>query len=441
MKDYRRILEVSADATEEQIKAQYKRLVRIYHPDRFANADDKLYVEQKLQEINEAYRFLLHPAPNTFTTDHGAPVPQPIALPAILDFGELAWGKQQTLVFHVENSGGVAQSLHLEYSDIDGWFKVTKGRRLYPQQPFPMEFAVVVDTARLEVGKSYQGWIQVKMDNVATQVALAVRVVAKQPLSLLSPRLALMTSGIALLLIVGLVQLFDPSLFLGIRSIVVRLQAEPVVTSLAQAGTDPPATAVVAPELSSQPLVPTATLEVQAIAVAPSPAATTVVIQARSALNLAQASPSPEATPLRLGAEAVALPQAVLSLTAGKMTATPLPRPSATVRPQPAAAPTHTPSPSLALATVPVEPGTVLVVVPDNYYVNGRADTLVESAVLQILPSGSQWVAIGRTADANWLLLQVDQGQLAWVATLSVLVTDDVTVLPVINAPSTARPK
>ena len=67
MKDYRRILEVSADATEEQIKAQYKRLVRIYHPDRFANADDKLYVEQKLQEINEAYRFLLHPAPNTFT--------------------------------------------------------------------------------------------------------------------------------------------------------------------------------------------------------------------------------------------------------------------------------------------------------------------------------------------------------------------------------------
>lgn len=41
MKDYRRILEVSTDATPEQIKAQYKRLVRIYHPDRFTSDEDK----------------------------------------------------------------------------------------------------------------------------------------------------------------------------------------------------------------------------------------------------------------------------------------------------------------------------------------------------------------------------------------------------------------
>ena len=432
MKDYRRILEVSADATEEQIKAQYKRLVRIYHPDRFANADDKLYVEQKLQEINEAYRFLLHPAPNTFTTDSGAPVPQPIALPAILDFGELVWGKQQTLVFHVENSGGVAQSLQLEYSDVDGWFKVTKGRRLYPHQPFPMEFAVVVDTARLEVGKSYQGWIQVKMDNAATQVALAVRVVAKQPLSLLSPRLALMTSAIALLLIVGIVQLFDPSLFLGLRSLALRTQSDPVASSSAPAGTNPLAIAVTTPELTVQPLVPT-TPEVQAVAVVISPVPTTVVIQARSAISAvqAQASPLAEVTRPLSTATATALPQAGLSPTTEKGIVTPSPRPSSTVRPQPT--PTPTLNSSFAAAKALVEPGTLLISVPDNYYVNGRADTLVESAVLQILPSGSQWVAIGRTADADWLLLQVDQEQLAWVSTPSVIVIDDVMVLPVIK--------
>lgn len=430
MKDYRRILEVSADATEEQIKAQYKRLVRIYHPDRFANADDKLYVEQKLQEINEAYRFLLHPAPNTFTTEYGAPVPQPIALPAILDFGELAWGKQQTLVFHVENSGGVAQSLQLEYSDVDGWFKVTKGRRLYPHQPFPMEFAVVVDTARLEVGKSYQGWIQVKMDNIATQVALAVRVVAKQPLALLSPRLALITSAIALLVIVGIVQLFDPSLFLGLRSLAVRSQSDSVASSLTQPGTEPFATVEATPELAIQPVLPT-TPAVQAVAVVISPASTTVVIQARSALHAAQAQASPAAkvTLPPSTATATALLQTGSALTAEQGMATPLPRPPSTVRPQP----TPTPSSALAAALALVEPGTLLVSVPDNYYVNGRADTLVESAVLQILPSGSQWVAIGRTADADWLLLQVDQEQLAWVSAPSVIVAADVTVLPVVK--------
>ena len=430
MKDYRRILEVSADATEEQIKVQYKRLVRIYHPDRFANADDKLYVEQKLQEINEAYRFLLHPAPNTFTTDYGAPVPQPIALPAILDFGELVWGKQQTLVFHVENSGGVAQSLQLEYSDVDGWFKVTKGRRLYPHQPFPMEFAVVVDTARLEVGKSYQGWIQVKMDNAATQVALAVRVVAKQPLSLLSPRLALMTSAIALLLIVGIVQLFDPSLFLGLRSLALRTQSDPVASSLTQPVSDPLATEGVTLELAVQPTTPP-TLAAQAVAMAISPVSTTVLIQSRSALSAAQVEASPSVTATLPPSTAIitALLQTGSAPTTAQGVATRSPRPSPTILPQP----TPTPSSPFASATALVEPGTLLVSVPDNYYVNGRGDTLVESAVLQILPSGSQWVAIGRTADADWLLLQVDQEQLAWVSTPSVIVIDDVMVLPVIK--------
>ena len=75
----------------------------------------------------------------------------------------------------------------------------------------------------------------------------------------------------------------------------------------------------------------------------------------------------------------------------------------------------------------------MLVTVPANYYVNGRADILVESTVLQILPSGSQWVAIGRTPDACWLLLQVDKEQLAWVSTTTVIITDDVAALPIVN--------
>lgn len=61
MKDYFSILDLQTDASTEQIRAQYRQLVRIYHPDRFANSADRIYAERKLQEINEAYYALLAP--------------------------------------------------------------------------------------------------------------------------------------------------------------------------------------------------------------------------------------------------------------------------------------------------------------------------------------------------------------------------------------------
>lgn len=56
MMDYYRILEVKYKKAQDEIKARYKQLVRVYHPDRFADSTDKAFVEQKLKEINEAYR-------------------------------------------------------------------------------------------------------------------------------------------------------------------------------------------------------------------------------------------------------------------------------------------------------------------------------------------------------------------------------------------------
>lgn len=61
MKSYYSVLDLEHDATDEQIRSQYRQLVRIYHPDRFSNQGDKVYAERKLQEINEAYYGLLAP--------------------------------------------------------------------------------------------------------------------------------------------------------------------------------------------------------------------------------------------------------------------------------------------------------------------------------------------------------------------------------------------
>jgi len=57
-KDYYRILGVSRDADEKEIKRAYRRLARKYHPD--VNPGDK-EAEERFKEINEAYEVLSDP--------------------------------------------------------------------------------------------------------------------------------------------------------------------------------------------------------------------------------------------------------------------------------------------------------------------------------------------------------------------------------------------
>lgn len=59
MKDYYKILEVPAGATEEQIRKAYRRLALKYHPDR--NQGDPT-AEARFKEVAEAYGVLIDPA-------------------------------------------------------------------------------------------------------------------------------------------------------------------------------------------------------------------------------------------------------------------------------------------------------------------------------------------------------------------------------------------
>jgi hypothetical protein len=58
MKDYYKILEVEPTATPEQIEAQYLFLTHAWHPDKFPSAELKAKAEEKIGEVNEAYRVL-----------------------------------------------------------------------------------------------------------------------------------------------------------------------------------------------------------------------------------------------------------------------------------------------------------------------------------------------------------------------------------------------
>jgi curved DNA-binding protein len=56
-KDYYRTLDVSREATAEDIKKAYRKLARKYHPDVSKEAD----AQRRMQEINEAYAVLSDP--------------------------------------------------------------------------------------------------------------------------------------------------------------------------------------------------------------------------------------------------------------------------------------------------------------------------------------------------------------------------------------------
>ena len=59
--DYYKLLEIPSDATQEQIKEQYRFLLHAWHPDKFRKPEQKLRAQERTKALNEAYEILGDP--------------------------------------------------------------------------------------------------------------------------------------------------------------------------------------------------------------------------------------------------------------------------------------------------------------------------------------------------------------------------------------------
>lgn len=203
VKKYYDILEVPPTATQEQIKSQYKQLVRVYHPDRFANSEDKDYAEHKLKEINDAYRILIRGNSHATIQSLLGQGSNLKVEPARLDFGALPRNSEVARRFQVTVVGGYPRDIDFAYSEEESWFQIVKVSHLYKHGLGPIEFEVEANTTSLSLG-IYEGWIDVNIDSLSTRIMLNMRVVRVQ--YRLPPRLLFALSTI----------LFGVVLFLGL---------------------------------------------------------------------------------------------------------------------------------------------------------------------------------------------------------------------------------
>lgn len=96
------VLGVRQNASEDEIKAAYRELVKKYHPDKYQNNPLSDLAEEKLQEVNEAYEALMknqtnnnYNAQNNNRGGNQQSSPEYNSIRGIIDSGNLDFAEQR----------------------------------------------------------------------------------------------------------------------------------------------------------------------------------------------------------------------------------------------------------------------------------------------------------------------------------------------------------
>lgn len=195
MKQYYKTLKVSRHASPDEIKEQYRSLVREYHPDKFHDEDKKQAANERFVEITQAYNALKVDFPvdeQSIYVDPNQP-PMPVPSRTLLDFGQMSIGTSKTIEFVVQNDGGPVESVRFDYDQARGWIKVEEQTVEESDGEFPLKVAVTIDTEKMPPQSSYQDKIDIWLNDQMARVTLVVAVTKRQKLlryfASLSPQL------------------------------------------------------------------------------------------------------------------------------------------------------------------------------------------------------------------------------------------------------------
>jgi len=170
--DYYGILGVSKNATFEEIRRQYRKLVREHHPDQFnglrAKYQDKgdedllKVIDEKIREageksklLNEAFEVLSDPVKRKQydgqVVEPSVSLPEISIYPTRIAFGSLLEGQEKSLVFTIENKGGPPATVNIDWEgNKPDWGELA----IEPdaENVFPIKVTVKVDTTGIPSG-------------------------------------------------------------------------------------------------------------------------------------------------------------------------------------------------------------------------------------------------------------------------------------------------
>lgn len=210
--DYYAILGVAKNATIEEIKEQYKKLIKAHHPDQYKGLrakyqeegdedllrvlDEKIRQEEEFCKLlNEAFEVLADPDKRKQYDEQvyepSVEVPEIVVSPKTISFGTLTEGQKKSAVFTIENKGGPAGSVNIDWEgEKPDWGELVIEPD--PNTTFPVKVTVKIDTAGIPSGPKYEK-IQIVVDGEAHLIEIYLVVVTVQAatatVSSISPRM------------------------------------------------------------------------------------------------------------------------------------------------------------------------------------------------------------------------------------------------------------
>ncbi|MFA5399708.1 MAG: J domain-containing protein [Dehalococcoidia bacterium] len=164
------ILGVSKDASQEEIKEQYRYKLQLLHPDKNQNKPEAVRkrAEQELTVVISAYNFLLKP----LNSPHNPPKLD--VSPKYIRFKDIEHNQSKETTVLVKSIGGTFTNIWIDTKALPPWLKVTDVKSL-SSEPLPLEMTLKASGIS-SLQKQSSCYLLIRLENEDTKTKDEVKV-------------------------------------------------------------------------------------------------------------------------------------------------------------------------------------------------------------------------------------------------------------------------